>query len=87
MLSNRSVNLYTFRKTSDSIRITYFPHAAVPLQGSQQSDGPRLEYDGPEGVRVFPRASGGPTLVTIQEDSPLGPLVSVILIPTGMHCR
>jgi hypothetical protein len=82
MAQNRSVNHYTFIDKNGSTRITYDPHVPTPSTGSQHSSGPRLEYHGPEGDRVFPRPLAGPTEVTLQEDSPLGPLVSVILIPT-----
>jgi hypothetical protein len=43
---------------------------------------PRFQYHGPEGDLVFPRDQAGPTQVSVQEDSPLGPLVSVVLKPT-----
>lgn len=82
MSQNRSVNHYTFVNNSGSVQIKYDPSVPTPSTGSQRSGGPRLEYHGSEGDLVFPRDHAGPTQVSVQEDSPLGPLVSVILIPT-----
>lgn len=82
MPQNRSAIYYTFVNNSGSVRINYDPFVPASSTGIQRSGGPRLEYHGSEGDLVFPRDHGGPTQVSIQEDSSLGPLVSVILIPT-----
>jgi hypothetical protein len=82
MSQNRSAHSYTFVNQSGSVRITYGPSVPASLAGDQRSSGPRLEYHGSEGDLIFPRDSDGPTQVTSQQDSPLGPLVSVILKPT-----
>jgi hypothetical protein len=82
MTQNLAVDHYTFRNKDDSIRIIYDGPVSGTLSDNQSTDGPRLEYRGPEGDRIFPRPHDGPTEVTVQQNSPLGPLVSVILIPT-----
>jgi hypothetical protein len=82
MSQNRSAHSYTFVNQSVSVRITYDPTVPASLAGAQRSSGPRLEYHGSEGDLIFPRDYDGPTQVSVQQDSPLGPLVSVILKPT-----
>ena len=82
MSQYRSADHYTFVNKSGSVQIKYDPSVSAPSTESQRSGGPRLEYHGSEGDLVFPREHAGPTQVSVQEDSPLGPLVSVILKPT-----
>jgi hypothetical protein len=82
MSQNRSAHHYTFVNNSGSVQIRYDPSVPTPSTGSQRSGDPRFEYHGSEGDLVFPRDQAGPTQVSVHEDSPLGPLVSVILIPT-----
>lgn len=82
MSQNRSANYYAFVNNSGSVRIKYDPYVPAPSTGIKRSSGPRLEYHGSEGDLNFPRDHDGPTQVSVQEDSSLGPLVSVILIPT-----
>jgi hypothetical protein len=82
MSQNRSARSYTFVNHNGSIRITYDPSVPASSAGIQSSSGPRFQYHGPEGDLVFPRDQAGPTQVSVQEDSPLGPLVSVVLKPT-----
>jgi hypothetical protein len=74
-------NFYTFSNHDGSIQLSYYPHAPGPIiQG--QSAGPRLEYRGSEGHFVYPQAGPGRENVTMQNDSMLGPLINVVLIPT-----
>jgi hypothetical protein len=82
MSQYHSADHYTFVNDSGSVQIKYDPSVSAPSTGNQRSEGPRFEYHGLEGDLVFPRYSAGPTQVSVQEDSPLGPLVSVMLIPT-----
>jgi hypothetical protein len=82
MSQNRSAHYYTFVNHSDSVRIIYYPSVPALSTGIHRSDGPRLEYHGSEGDLIFPRYHDGPTQVSIQQNSPLGSLVSVILRPT-----
>ncbi len=82
MAQNQSIRSYTFVNQNGSVRITYEPAAPTPSTGIERSGGPRLAYHGAEGDLVFPREHDGPTEVFIKQESPLGPLVSVILRPT-----
>ena len=78
-----TANLFTFTDESGNIQLAYYPHAPGPLIAGQPSGGPRLEYQGPEGSFVFPDATGpGREHINVEQTSPLGPLVSVVLVPT-----
>ena len=77
-----TANLFTFTDESGSVQLTYYPHAPGPLIQGQSSGGPRLEYQGPEGSFVFPDAGPGREHINVQQESSLGPLVSVVLVPS-----
>src|SRR5947209_2959150 len=79
-----TANLFTFTDESGSMQLTYYPHAPGPLIVGQPSGGPRLTYQGPEGSFVFPDApDSGSEHINVQQESPLGPYVSVVLVPTS----
>jgi hypothetical protein len=78
-----TANLFTFTDESGSMQLTYYPHAPGPLIAGQPSGDPRLAYQGPEGSFVFPAAGSGREHINVQQESPLGPLVSVVLVPTS----
>ena len=82
MSQNQSAHHYTFVNHSGSVHITYVPSVPAPSTGIHHSSDARLEYHGSEGDLIFPREHDGPTQVDVQQDSPLGPLASVILRPT-----
>src|SRR5439155_17839982 len=78
MVQYPTANLFSFTDESGSTQLTYYPHAPGPLIAGQPSGGPRLEYQGLEGSFVFPDAtSPGREHPNVQQESPLGPLVSV----------
>jgi hypothetical protein len=82
MAQNITANIFTFTDDSGSVQITYYPHAPGPLIQGQSSGGPRLDYQGPEGSFIFPHAGPGREQVNVQQESPLGSLVSVVLVPS-----
>ena len=81
MAQNISANFFTFSNHDGTIQIDYYPYAPGPIiQG--QSRGPRLEYQGSEGNFVYPNAGPGRENINVQEESVLGPQVTVVLVPT-----
>lgn len=80
-MQNPTPNFFTFTNHDGTIQISYYPHAPGPIiQG--QDTGPRLEYQGSEGHFVYPQAGPGREHINVQEESPLGPQISVTLVPT-----
>src|SRR5712692_8240435 len=59
-------NFFTFSDANGTIQINYYPHA-------------RLEYQGPEGHFVYPSASPGRDMGTL-EQSFLGQQITVVLV-------
>jgi len=82
MTQDSTANLFTFSSDSGDIQITYYPHAPGPLIQGQNSGGPRLDYDGPEGRFVYPSGEPGREHINVQEQSVLGPQINVVLVPT-----
>ena len=81
MTQDLNANFFTFSNHDGTIQISYYPHAPGPIvQG--QGGGPRLEYQGPEGNFVYPQAGQGRETINVQEESFLGPQISVVLVPT-----
>lgn len=81
MSQDRPANFFTFSDHRGTIQISYYPQAPGPIiQG--QSPGPRLEYQGPEGHFVYPHAGPGGENIDVQEESVLGPQITVVLVPT-----
>ncbi len=76
-----TANFYSFSDIDDSVRIKYYTQAPGPLIAGQ-TIGPRLEYQGPEGNFVYPNGGPGRGNIDIQQVSPLGSLISVVLVPT-----
>lgn len=81
MTQDRTANFFTFSNHDGSIQISYYPQAPGPIIEGQ-SAGPRLEYQGPEGNFVYPQAGPGRDHIDIQEESALGPHITVVLVPT-----
>ena len=81
MTQNITANYFTFSDHGGKIQINYYPHAPGPIV-QEQSGGPRLEYQGPEGNFVYPQAGPGRENINVQEQSTLGPQVNVVLVPT-----
>jgi hypothetical protein len=68
MTQDDSANCYRFSDANATQKLTYYPLA-------------RLEYQGPEGHVVYPSFSPGYEMM-IQEQSCLGQLVNVVLMPS-----
>ncbi len=68
MTQDMLANFFTFSDANGTIQINYYPHA-------------RLEYQGPEGHFVYPSASPGRDMTTL-EQSFLGQQVTVVLVPS-----
>ena len=82
MTQERSANFFTFSDDTGSTQITYYPHAPGPLIQGQSSDSPRLDYQGPEGSFVYPQGGPGRETIHVQQESVLGPQITVVLVPT-----
>ena len=81
MTQDYTANFFTFSNHDGTIQLSYYPQAPGPIiQG--QSTGPRLEYQGPEGNFVYPQAGPGRDTIHVQQDSSLGPQITVVLVPT-----
>ena len=81
MMQEGIANYYSFFDIDGSVQIKYYPQAPGPLIVGQ-TIGPRLEYQGPEGNFVFPNDGPGRGNIEVQQVSPLGLLVTVVLVPT-----
>lgn len=81
MTQAATANFFSFSDIDGTTQIKYYPQAPGPLI-VDQTVGSRLEYQGPEGNFVYPNSGPGRGNIDMQQVSPLGSLITVVLVPS-----